>query len=173
MGYVRDTTLGEIRLEGDDFGASSARIQLPAAPAGAKKMQVVFRTWFDTISTDTATDGKGWNHSECFGLRFSSAIPKYPASFVAPFEAWLPTDFFGIIKLGPASADNTPPISGTPTFKTAISGNRRGNSLNVANGFSGDSLAMTASSADSAAYELFSFMNGIGGYVFADWFPSC
>jgi hypothetical protein len=170
MGYVRDTVNSEIRLEGDDFGAASARIQLPAAPVGAKKMQIVGRAYYDTFSSIVAATGKGWNHTGCFGLRFSDAIPKYPLPFVAPFTDWLPTDFFGFLTLGPASNDSSHPLSGTPTFQADLSISSQGNGgiPSATNGFTtGDRFGGPWNNASGQAngYEHWGWLNGAGALL--------
>lgn len=101
MSYVRDLVLGEIRLEGDDFGASSAVFQLPAPPSGAKKMQFVFKLWLDTITADRKWTGKGWNHTNYFGLSFNADTHRFavPANLSS---IPIPDEFFGWMNLTPS-----------------------------------------------------------------------
>lgn len=165
MGYVRDTVNGEIRLEGDDFGAASARIQLPAAPAGAKKMQIVWRAWYDDAGVTAASyTGKGWNHTNLFGLGFTDEIYRYPASFVAPFEDWLPDDFFGWITAGPCNDDSSYPISGTPVLTVdRIDHDWAYHSGTPAGHFTANTYKAAVFGRNGSPFKWHVFRNGIGG----------
>jgi hypothetical protein len=170
MGYVRDTVSNEIRLEGDDFGASVALIDIGAAPAGAKKMQIVFKAHGTQTTTDA--DLKGWNHTNFFGLRFSNTIPKFPVPLAYPGDiSWWPTDFFGIMQIYPLSSINTIPWSsdpgGTPDYDRILSFGAVPTTWNGVTTL-GPYLTGTAgvwTSSPAARYQPHAFLDGNGGSI--------
>lgn len=159
MGYVRDTIANEIRLEGDDFGAASASILLPSAPAGAKKMQFVYRAWFDAWSASPSAiryTFKGWNHTNYFGLAFNDDTLRFAIPFSsAPFS---PAGFFGWVNQEPVQialpSDHYEYDSVGRQRRTAGDPAKGLNSLTWRGGTSSDRL-------------LLGFMDGNGGHVFA------
>jgi hypothetical protein len=117
MGVVYDPVNAERRIEGDDFGAGAWRIQLAAAPAAAKRMQICMKAHVSPVGTGD-WDLKGWNHTNFFGLRFSSAIPKFPIPIAYPgSHTWWPTDFFGIMQMYPLNTSSLVPWISDPATK--------------------------------------------------------
>jgi len=102
---VIDTVNNEVRLEGDDSGWGYHIRQLAAPPVGAKRMDFVFRHWLDGFTADALYTNRGWNHTNCFGLSFTSNVPKYPSGTAS---GYLPTNFLGFCSDGHSNYPSDP-----------------------------------------------------------------
>jgi hypothetical protein len=69
-----DTVNKEMILNADPAGFGWGRMYrtLPTIPAGAKRMIVAIRGWYDSFAVGAGWNDKGWNHTHYWGLSFNT-----------------------------------------------------------------------------------------------------
>lgn len=86
-----DSDTGTLVLPGDETGANEARIELPAAPVGTMRIDLVFRAAFHDFPENgiEGTDiyPAAWNQTNALGLSFDGAIPRFADDLAAPTRA--------------------------------------------------------------------------------------